>query len=215
MSQAKKILVVEDELNLRELVRVRLEQSGYEVITASDGYAAIFQARKYKPDLIILDLMIPRMDGYTVCRTLKSTAELSNVPIIMFTARTSSDDIRRGMDMGADAYVVKPFKSEVLLVKIKELLEGKKVDSGTVPPEPAAAPTKEEQHRLERERVEEKSRDEAQARTQAAGEGQGASSTTEAQNAHWAETETKREEGKEQKGQEDSGQQNRNGLRRG
>ncbi len=118
----KKILLVEDEPNMRELVKARLEHHGYEVTVVGDGYQAIFTARQVKPDLIILDLMIPRMDGYTVCRTLKSSSDLNNIPIIMFTARTSPDDRRRGTEMGADAYLTKPFVPETLLAKIEELL---------------------------------------------------------------------------------------------
>ncbi len=124
-SNPKKILLVEDEVNLRELVKARLEQNGYEVAVAGDGYQAIFQARRVKPDLIILDLMIPRLDGYTVCRTLKASSDLAAVPIIMFTARSSPDDMRRGMDMGADAYVTKPFDPATLIAKIEELLQSR------------------------------------------------------------------------------------------
>jgi len=124
-SNPKKILLVEDEVNLRELVKARLEQNGYEVTVAGDGYQAIFQARRVKPDLIILDLMIPRLDGYTVCRTLKASSDLATVPIIMFTARSSPDDMRRGMDMGADAYVTKPFDPATLIAKIEELLQSR------------------------------------------------------------------------------------------
>ncbi|MGC8797897.1 MAG: response regulator transcription factor [candidate division WOR-3 bacterium] len=167
MSEKKTILVVEDEPNLRELVKARLEQSGYEVVTAADGFNAIVQARKVKPDLIILDLMIPKMDGYTVCRTIKSTADLNRIPIIMFTARTSPDDVRRGKDMGADAYITKPFNPETLLGKIQELLAPPSAPPGPAPSAPVPPPTKGEQHRIEREAAEKQSREEAQARTQA------------------------------------------------
>ncbi len=136
MSGKKKILIVEDEVNLRELVKARLEENNYEVITAADGFNAITQSRKVKPDLIILDLMIPHIDGYAVCRLLKSTPELSSIPVIMFTARTSIDDMRRGMEMGADAYLMKPFKPEEMLAKIRELLE-----RNESPPEAAPAAT--------------------------------------------------------------------------
>lgn len=122
MSDKKRILLVEDEANLRELVKARLEANGYEVATVADGFNAIVQARRLRPDLIILDLMIPNIDGYAVCRVLKSTPELSSIPIIMFTARTSLDDMRRGKEMGADAYLTKPFRPEEMLDKIQELL---------------------------------------------------------------------------------------------
>ncbi len=123
MSDAKKkILVVEDEDNLRELVQSRLEKEGFAVVTAADGFSAVVKAREAQPDLVILDLMIPKMDGYTVCRLFKSGG-MAQIPIIMFTARSSPDDVRRGLDTGADAYVCKPFESSVLLSKVAELLK--------------------------------------------------------------------------------------------
>lgn len=132
----KKILLIEDEPNMRELVKARLEQNGYTVVTAGDGYQGIFMARKEKPDLIILDLMIPKMDGYTVCRTLKASSDFNNVPIVMFTARTAPDDRRRGAEMGADAYLTKPFEPSTLLAKIEELLQ-----QHATPPAPESTPS--------------------------------------------------------------------------
>jgi DNA-binding response OmpR family regulator len=131
----KKILVVEDEDNLRELVQSRLEKEGFEVVTAADGFQAVVKARQDQPDLVILDLMIPKMDGYTVCRLFKSSG-MAQIPIIMFTARSSPDDIRRGLDTGADAYVCKPFESSVLLSKVTELL---KIGEPADKPKPAPA----------------------------------------------------------------------------
>jgi DNA-binding response OmpR family regulator len=131
----KKILVVEDEDNLRELVQSRLEKEGFEVITAADGFQAVIKARQAQPDLVILDLMIPKMDGYTVCRLFKSSS-MAQIPIIMFTARSSPDDVRRGLDTGADAYVCKPFESSVLLNKVTELL---KIGEPAAKPKPAPA----------------------------------------------------------------------------
>jgi DNA-binding response OmpR family regulator len=140
-----KILLVEDEPNLRELVGGRLETWGYKVETAPDGYAAVAKARAVHPNLIILDLMIPRMDGYTVCRLLKSSG-MAETPIIIFSARSSPDDVRRGLDMGCNAYVTKPFEPEVLHAKIEELLHPKPKTEPAAPPaaEPpgqTAAPT--------------------------------------------------------------------------
>ena len=122
-----RILVVEDEDNLRELVRCRLEANGYEVAVAEDGYKALAGVRDFNPDLVILDLMLPKMDGYSVCRMLKSGGNEQTVPIILFTARSSDDDRRHGLDMGADAYVSKPFDPPVLLGKIRELLDPESV----------------------------------------------------------------------------------------
>ena len=134
MSNAKKkILVVEDDDNLRELVKGRLESEGFEVVSAADGFQALTRAREAEPALVILDLMIPKMDGYTVCRLFKSSG-MAHIPIIMFTARSSPDDVRRGLDTGADAYVCKPFESSVLLSKVTELL---RADESAAKPNPA------------------------------------------------------------------------------
>jgi DNA-binding response OmpR family regulator len=130
-----RILLVEDEANLRELVSGRLEQWGHHVETAADGFAAVAKARAFHPELIVLDLMIPKMDGYTVCRLLKSSG-MAETPIIIFSARSAPDDVRRGADMGADAYVTKPFEPEVLRAKIDELLQPKQ----PAPAAPAAQP---------------------------------------------------------------------------
>ncbi|MEO0086187.1 MAG: response regulator [candidate division WOR-3 bacterium] len=128
---AGRILLVEDEPNMRELVAARLEQNGYEVATAADGYQALARARDFSPDLVILDLMIPKLDGYTVCYLLRSGPS-SSVPIIMLTARSAPEDVQRGMDTGASAYLLKPVDPAVLLAKIEELLKAK-----TAPPPPA------------------------------------------------------------------------------
>lgn len=134
-----KILLVEDEENLRELVGGRLEANGFEVKTAVDGYDALAKARAFQPDLIILDLMIPKMDGYTVCKMLKFSG-FDGVPIILFSARSSPDDVRRGLDMGANGYVTKPFEPEVLLGKINELLNVKNAPAGSTPPPVTPSP---------------------------------------------------------------------------
>jgi DNA-binding response OmpR family regulator len=134
-----KILLVEDEENLRELVSARLEQNGYEITTAVDGYQAVSKVRTFSPDLIILDLMIPKMDGYTVCRMLKSGG-MADTPIILFSARSNPDDVRRGMDMGANAFVSKPFEPAQLIGKIEELLAAKNKkpeEQPAAPPQPA------------------------------------------------------------------------------
>lgn len=122
-TEPRKILLVEDEDNLRELVRGRLEAAGYETAVAEDGYKALKAVREFRPDLIILDLMLPKMDGYTVCRMLRSSSSEEQVPVILFSARSSPDDRQRGMDSGANAYVTKPFDPPQLLNKIAELLD--------------------------------------------------------------------------------------------
>lgn len=119
----KKILLIEDEPNVSELVKYRLEESDYEVDVAEDGYSALNKVRTFNPDLIILDLMLPKIDGYTVCRLLKFNDQFRHIPVIMFTARTNPDDERRGMECGADAYVPKPFEPKILLDRIKGLIK--------------------------------------------------------------------------------------------
>jgi DNA-binding response OmpR family regulator len=119
----KKVLIVEDETAILEPLKARLEAEGYEVITASDGEDGLKKARALHPDLMILDVMLPKMDGYKVCGLLKNDARYSRVPIIMFTARTDDDSKRLAAEMCADVYMSKPFRPEILLGKVKELLE--------------------------------------------------------------------------------------------
>ena len=119
---AKRILIVDDEVHLVEMVKMRLEAAGYEIISAYDGQEGFDKAKRDKPDLIILDLMLPKMDGYKVCGLLKNDARYSKIPIIMFTARVQEEDVRLGKDLGAEEYVTKPFDPKILLSKIKELL---------------------------------------------------------------------------------------------
>ena len=120
---AKKILVIDDEQDLVELIKMRLETSGFEVVVAYDGQEGLTKAKKESPDLIILDLMMPKIDGYKVCRMLKFDEKYKKIPIILFTARAQESDKKTGQEVGADAYITKPFEPQVLLEKIKELLE--------------------------------------------------------------------------------------------
>jgi len=120
---AKKILVVDDEPNIVELLQSRLEKNGYSVIGAYDGQAALDRTYQEKPDLIILDIMLPKIDGYHVCQTLRSDKKFKAIPIIMLTARTLAQDIKMGMDLGAVSYVQKPFNPDVLLGIIQGLLK--------------------------------------------------------------------------------------------
>lgn len=118
----KKILVVDDEKDLVKTVSYRLAAADYDIVSAYDGQEALDKARKEKPDLIILDLMLPKMDGYKVCGLLKKDARYSKIPIIMFTARAQEEDRKLGEEMGCDAFLVKPFEPAALLAKIEELL---------------------------------------------------------------------------------------------
>ena len=118
----KRILVVDDEEDILNVLRFRLEANNYEVLVASDGQEGLNKARSEKPDLMILDLMLPKLDGYKVCRMLKFDEAYKAIPIIIFTARAQKKDEELGLEMGADAYISKPFEPEILLGKIKELL---------------------------------------------------------------------------------------------
>lgn len=119
----KRILIVEDEIELVKAIQIRLQQADYEVLITYDGQDGLEKAKKEKPDLIILDLMLPKMDGYKVCGLLKADVRYNKIPIIMFTARARESDEKLGFEVGADAYLTKPFQYEILLAKIKELLK--------------------------------------------------------------------------------------------
>ena len=116
---AKKILVVDDEIDNVRLLESRLQASGYGVIIASDGLEALEKARQDKPDVIILDVMLPKMDGYKVCRMLKLDLKYKHIPIIMITGRAQDSDRNAGQEAGADAYIIKPFKIEELFGMIQ------------------------------------------------------------------------------------------------
>ena len=118
----KRILVIDDEPELVKAIQIRLEIAGYETLVAHDGMEGLDKARKENPDLILLDLMLPKMDGYKVCALLKRDKNYSKIPVIMLTERTLERHKRQGMELGADAYITKPFQYEVVLAKIKELL---------------------------------------------------------------------------------------------
>lgn len=115
----KRILVVDDEARYVRLIRVNLEASGYEVITAEDGSEAVALAAEKQPDLILLDIMLPRMNGYTACAEIR---RFSSVPIIMLTALGQTVDIVKGLDAGADDYICKPFSAQELLARIRARL---------------------------------------------------------------------------------------------
>ncbi len=119
----KRILVVDDEIELVKAIQIRLEQAGYEIMVAYDGQEGLEKAKKEKPDLIILDLMLPKMDGYKVCGLLKANTRYNKIPIIMLTARAQESDAKLGLELGADAYITKPYRHEIVLAKIKELLK--------------------------------------------------------------------------------------------
>jgi DNA-binding response OmpR family regulator len=119
---AKKILLVDDEPHIITMLENRMKHAGYEVITAVDGQDALMKAQKEKPDLIILYLMLPKLDGFKVCRMLKFDEKYKHIPIIMLTARAQEVDKKMGEKVGVDGYITKPFEPQVLLGKVKDLL---------------------------------------------------------------------------------------------
>lgn len=116
------LLVVEDESDIRELLAFNLTREGYAVIEAADGKEGLALARSRKPDLIVLDVMLPGMDGFSVCRELEKNAETVSIPIIMLTARGETVDRILGLELGADDYMVKPFHVRELLLRIRAIL---------------------------------------------------------------------------------------------
>lgn len=116
------ILVVDDEEDLLSLLEYNLEQEGYEVLLARDGVEAIEKTREHEPDLIILDIMMPKMDGIEVCERLRKDAHLRTIPIMMLTARSEEEDQVQGLDVGADIYLGKPVSVSVIVSQTKALL---------------------------------------------------------------------------------------------
>jgi two-component system phosphate regulon response regulator PhoB len=119
------VLVIEDEKDLAELVVFHLEQEGYSCLVAHDGATGLAEARRSKPDLILLDLMLPGMMGTEVCRTLKGAEHTAGIPVIMLTAKGEEIDRVVGFEMGADDYVVKPFSTRELMLRVRAVLRRK------------------------------------------------------------------------------------------
>ncbi|HRW45985.1 MAG: response regulator transcription factor [Caldilinea sp.] len=132
-----KVLVVEDEPSLIETLDYTLRRQGYDVITATDGRKALELARIQRPDLIILDIMLPGLDGFEVCRIVRQEM---NVPILMLTARTEEVDKVVGLEMGADDYMTKPFSMRELTARVKALLRRVRIDREEVAASAAIAP---------------------------------------------------------------------------
>ena len=125
---SNKILVVDDDLNICELLKLYLENEGYTAFVANDGQAAVDTFAAKNPDLVLLDIMLPKMDGWQVCREIRKT---SSVPIIMLTAKGETFDKVLGLELGADDYVTKPFDAKEVMARIKAVLRRSKGESGT------------------------------------------------------------------------------------
>jgi len=120
-----RILVVDDEPDAIELIHFNLKASGYEVLTAEDGEEALAKARKFSPDMILLDVMLPEIDGLEVCKILRRDPATVSLPIIMLTAKASEIDRVLGLEFGADDYVTKPFSPRELMLRVRNLLKRK------------------------------------------------------------------------------------------
>ena len=119
----QKILVVDDEADILTLLQYNLEKAGFKVISAKDGPEAIDLAKKEQPDLVILDLMLPSMEGTEVCKTIKKEERTSHIPIIMLTAKSEEVDRIVGLELGADDYIAKPFSPRELILRVKAVLK--------------------------------------------------------------------------------------------
>ncbi len=140
-----KILVIEDETNIVQIIRLYLEQASYTVISASDGIAGLELHAREQPDLVILDLMLPILDGMEVCRRIRA---LADTPILMLTARQGEEDRIEGLELGADDYLVKPFSPCELVSRVKAILQRSKGQSALQAHEPAEKETSSEHEEL-------------------------------------------------------------------
>jgi DNA-binding response OmpR family regulator len=120
--EKRKILVVDDEVDLVKTIKFSLELEGYKVLVSYNGEDALNQARKENPDLLLLDIMLPKLDGYKVCRLLKFDEQYKHIPILMMTAKTQEKDKLMGKETGANEYITKPFDMEELMEKVKTYL---------------------------------------------------------------------------------------------
>jgi two-component system phosphate regulon response regulator PhoB len=121
-ANGRTVLVVEDEQDLLDLLRYNLARDGYRVLTAESGETGLRLARTERPDLVLLDLMLPGMDGLEVCRALKGGKDTADLPIVMLTAKGEESDIVAGLELGADDYITKPFSPRVLIARLKAVL---------------------------------------------------------------------------------------------
>ena len=120
----RRVLVVDDEPNIAKIVKKQLEVSGYEVVVAGDGEMALTKVREDHPEIILLDVMLPKRNGYEVLGILKQDEQFKRIPVIMLTARAQQQDQQTSLEHGADAYVAKPFQLEELVEQVRTLLEG-------------------------------------------------------------------------------------------
>ena len=119
----KKILIVDDEKQIARMLKIRMEASGYEADVANDGLEGLAKVQQIQPDLIILDVMMPKMDGFEVCRKLKDDPVFKSIPVLMLSVKAEEKATDLGVIAGADDYMPKPFEPEILMEKIRKLLK--------------------------------------------------------------------------------------------
>ncbi len=127
---AKKILVVDDERHIVRLVKVNLARAGYEVLTAYDGVEALEKVEQEVPDMVVLDVMMPRMDGFEVLKNLQADAKYKDIPVIMLTAKAQDADIFKGWQSGVSSYLTKPFNPKELLVFVQRIFQSMEDSDG-------------------------------------------------------------------------------------
>ena len=120
-----RVLIVEDEPNIVLSLEILLHRAGYETVSAGDGEEALELMRRTRPDVVLLDIMLPKRNGYEVCRTVKSDAALSSIPVIMLTAKGQEVEILKGLELGASAYITKPFGNAEVLEAVRAALESR------------------------------------------------------------------------------------------
>lgn len=119
---SKKVLIVDDEPNIVLSLEYLMRREGFEVAVANDGEAALAKVSEFRPDLMLLDVVMPRKTGFEVCEALRSKADLGDLKIVMLSAKGRESDIAKGTGLGADAYIIKPFSTKDLVAKVKSLL---------------------------------------------------------------------------------------------
>ena len=132
MSLKKRILLIEDEEDIAALIKLQAEMAGYKLFVETDGVSGFRAVERERPDLVILDIMLPGQNGFDVCRKIKSNSELRNIPVIILTAKDDEIDVVLGLELGADDFVSKPFSPKVLFSRVKAVLRRRR--------EPEAAP---------------------------------------------------------------------------
>src|SRR5262245_3364762 len=130
---SQRILMVDDDREIVRVVRAYLEQAGYQVVSAYDGATALHAIRTEHPDLVVLDIMLPDLDGWSITRTMRSEPRLATLPIILLTARVDDTDKVVGLEMGADDYITKPFNPREVLARVRSLLRRSQYSQGTAP----------------------------------------------------------------------------------